>query len=159
MEPKYLNVLDGPVVHGSAVAEHKGVLVGAQASYDTAGSKMTTNSLSLTYHGDGFKIHSGVTDLSKYFGSIYHKVNGSLQAAASVAWADQGSGPALTVGAHYAPDADSFYKVKLDNALQVGLSYTTKLADGVQVTLSSLVDGKALNGGGHQFGLSFNLSA
>jgi hypothetical protein len=41
----------------------------------------------------------------------------------------------------------------------VGLSYVSKLKEGVQLTLSSLIDGKALNGGGHQFGVGINLSA
>jgi len=149
----------GPTFHGSAVAGYKGVLLGAQASYDTGNSKMTTNSFSLAYHGGDFKVHSGIVDFSKYFGSVYHKVNKSLGAAASLTWANGGASPSLTVGAQYALDANSFYKAKIDNNLRLGLSYVTKLQEGVQVTLSTLVNAKDLNGGGHKLGLSLNLSA
>jgi len=149
----------GPTLHASAVTGYNGVLVGAQASYDSGNSKLTTNSLSLAYHGGDFKIHTGMVDFSKYFGSIYHKVNANLSAAVSLAWSNDASAPTLTIGAQQALDADSFTKVKLDNNLRLGLSYVTKLRDGVQVTLSSLVNAKNLNGGGHKAGISLNLSA
>jgi len=152
--------LEGPTVHGSAVAEvYKGWMVGAQGSYDTGSSKMTGTGFGLSYVGADYKVHSGIVNMDRYFASIYHNVNGGLQTAASLGWASDGSAPSLTVGTQYALDASSFCKVKIDNTLQMGLSYTTKLRDGVQVTLSSLVDGAALNGGGHKFGLSLNMSA
>jgi voltage-dependent anion channel protein 2 len=148
----------GPTFHGSAVAGYKGALVGGQAVYDTASSKLTTTSLSFAYHGD-FKVHSGIVDFSKYFGSIHHQVNDSLGAGASLTWANGGSSPALTVGAQYASGPDSFWKAKIDNNLRLGISYVTKLREGVQITLSSLLNAKALNGGGHKVGLSLNLDA
>jgi len=149
----------GPTLHGSAVAGYKGVLVGGQASYDTGNSKMTTNSLSLAWHGADFKCHSGVVDSAKYFGSVHHKVNDKLGVAAALAWTSGGGSTSLTAGGHYAVDGDSAFKAKVDNNLRLGLSYITKLREGVQLTLSALVNAKDLNGGGHKVGLSLNLSA
>lgn len=149
----------GPTAHVSAVTGYKGVLLGGQASYDTSTSKLTTNSLSAAYNGGDFKLHGGVIDLSKYFASVYHKANANLGWAASLAWASDASSPTLTVGSQYTLDAHSFLKGKVDNNLRVGLSYVTKLSEGVQITLSGLVNGKNLNGGGHKAGISLNMSS
>jgi len=147
-------------INGSAVVDAKGVLLGAKAQYDLTEKKLASNALSLAYNGAGFTLHSGVLDMSKYFASIYHKVNSNLSAAATVSYAKGGNGlPSLAVGGKYAPDADSFYKFKIDNNLLIGCSYVTKLRDGVQLTLSSSINGKQLNGGGHQMGLHLDLSA
>lgn len=150
----------GVILHGSMVTGYKGWMLGGQASYDTASSKLATNSVSLSYYGDSIKIHSGLTDMSKYFGSIHHKVSDKLSVAAALSHTQETSAStALTVGAHYNCDADTFCKVKIDNALRLGMSYITKLRDGAQVTLSALVNAKNLNGGGHKVGMSLDLDA
>ena len=50
-------------------------------------------------------------------------------------------------------------KIKVNNLSQVGLSYTQQLRDGVKLILSTLVDGKNINGGGHKLGLGLELNA
>jgi len=149
----------GPVVHNSMVVGYKGWLLGGQASYDTGAKKVSTNSLSLSYHGDDIRIHSGVTDFSKYHGSVHHKVCDNLSAAASLGFTMDAASPSLTVGAHYKVDSDTFYKVKVDNALRVGVSYVSKLRDGAEITLSGLFNAKNMNAGGHKVGLSLKLDA
>jgi len=47
----------------------------------------------------------------------------------------------------------------VNNTSQVGLAYTQRLRDGIKVTLSSLIDAKNLNQGGHKIGLGLDLEA
>lgn len=50
-------------------------------------------------------------------------------------------------------------QTKVNNTSQVGLAYTQRLRDGIKVTLSSLIDAKNLNQGGHKIGLGLDLEA
>lgn len=47
----------------------------------------------------------------------------------------------------------------MNNLSQVGMAYTQRLRDGIKVTLSSLIDTKNLNQGGHKIGLGLDLEA
>lgn len=47
----------------------------------------------------------------------------------------------------------------MNNTSLVGLAYTQCLREGVKVTLSSQIDTKNLNQGGHKIGLGLDLSA
>lgn len=149
----------GPTVHGSAVFGYKGWHAGYQASYDTANSKLTANNVSLTYKEGDFVIHSGITDASKYVGSVHHQVNSKLSAAALLNWTSGVNTSTLTVGGKYTVDEDTYLKAKLDNGLRLGLSYVQNLRPGVQLTLSSLINAKSLEQGGHKLGLSLNFNA
>jgi len=149
----------GPTIHGSAVFGYKGWHAGYQASYDTANSKLTANNVSLTYKEGDFVIHSGINDASKYVGSIHHQVNSKLSAAALLNWTSGVNTSTLTVGGKYAVDDDTYLKAKLDNGLRLGLSYVQNLRPGVQLTLSSLINAKSLEQGGHKLGLSLNFNA
>lgn len=153
-----IDVTDGPLLHGSLVLGYKGALLGTSGSFDVGSTALKSNGISLAYHADGYKIHSSMTDFAKYGGSIHHKVNDKLSAAVAVSWAE-GASTSLTVAGQYQIDGDSSMKVKVDNGLRVGLSYISKLRDGVQVTLSALVNAKDLNVGGHKLGLSLNFDA
>jgi len=153
-----IDVTAGPLMHGSLVLGYKGALLGTSGSFDVSSTALKSNGISFAYHGDGYKIHSSMTDFAKYGGSISHNVNDNLSAAAAVAWAE-GASPSVTVAGQYKIDADSSMKVKVDNGLRVGLSYISKLRDGVQVTLSALVNAKDVNGGGHKLGMSLNFDA
>jgi len=149
----------GPTIHGSAVFGYKGWHAGYQASYDTANSKLTANNVSLTYKEGDFVIHSGINDASKYVGSIHHQVNSKLSAAALLNWTSGVNTSTLTVGGKYTVDDDTYLKAKLDNGLRLGLSYVQNLRPGVQLTLSSLINAKSLEQGGHKLGLSLNFNA
>lgn len=149
----------GPTIHGSAVFGYNGWHAGYQASYDTANSKLTANNASLTYKEGDFVIHSGIIDAAKYTGSIHHQVNSNLTAAAQIQWTSGTSNTTLTAAGKYAIDDDTFVKAKLDNNLRLGLSYVQKLRPGVQLTMSSLVNAKSLEQGGHKLGLSLNFNA
>ena len=48
-------------------------------------------------------------------------------------------------------------RAKINNSSQIGLGYQQKIRDGVTLTLSTLIDGKNFNQGGHKMGLSLEL--
>lgn len=66
-------------------------------------------------------------DAAKYVGSIHHKVNDKVQAAASLNWASGASSTSLTVGAKYQIDSDTFLKVRECSFWLVG-SYSNSTA-------------------------------
>jgi len=155
-----INATAGPTVDVSAVAEVpmvKGWYLGGKGTFDAGSKALTGNALAACYVGADYKVTSGICNMTNYCASIYHNVSPGLQTATTLGWGE--SAPSLTVGAKYALCSGSFVKAKIDNNLQTGLSYTTKLADGVQATLSGSLNGKDLNAGGHQFGASLNFSA
>lgn len=47
----------------------------------------------------------------------------------------------------------------MNNNSQVGVAYTQRLRDGIKLTLSSLIDAKNLNQGGHKIGLGLDMEA
>lgn len=51
------------------------------------------------------------------------------------------------------------FQAKVNNASQIGVSYQQKVRDGVTFTLSSLVEGKNFNQGGHKVGLGLDFEA
>jgi voltage-dependent anion channel protein 2 len=149
----------GPTVHGSGVFAYKGWHAGYQASYDTANSKLTANNVSLTYKDGDFVLHSGIIDASKYVGSVHHQVNSNLSAAALLNWTSGSTTSNFTVAGKYTVDGDTYVKAKLDNNLRFGLSYVQNLRPGIQLTMSSLINAKSLEQGGHKLGLSLNFDA
>lgn len=149
----------GPAIQASAVAGYEGWVAGYQAAYDTAKSKLTANNFSFGYRSDDFNIYTSVNDGSKFSGLIYHKISGSLEAAAQLNWASGSSSTAFQVGCKYDVDKDTSVRAKVSNSSLVGLAFTQQLRDGIKVTLSSQIDTKNLNQGGHKIGLGLDFQA
>ncbi|PFX17934.1 Voltage-dependent anion-selective channel protein 2 [Stylophora pistillata] len=149
----------GPTVQASAVVGYEGWVAGYQAAYDTAKSKLIGNNFSFGYRGGDFHIHSSVNDASRFTGSIYHKLSSNLEAAAELNWASSSSSTSFQVGCKYDVDKDASFRAKVNNNSQVGAAYTQRLRDGIKLTLSSLIDTKNLNQGGHKIGLGLDMEA
>jgi len=147
----------GPTLNACAVFGYQNLLAGYQASYDTANSKLTANNVALGYKGADFTLHAAVIDATKFTGSAYHKISGDLSAAVQMNWAYGSDTTGFALGLKKQIDADTFVKAKVDNLLKVGLSYAQNLREGVQVTLSGLVDGK--DSTNHKIGVHVNLNA
>lgn len=146
----------GLMMNGSGVMAYNGWHAGYEASYDVSNSKVASSNVSLTYKRDDFAMYSGLADNSTYTGSIHHKVSDKLSTAALLQWASGSTSSSLTVCGKYQLDDHSHLKAKIDNKLRVGLSYVQSLRDGVQLTLSGLVNAKSLEQGGHKLGLSLD---
>ena len=50
----------------------------------------------------------------------------------------------------------SSFQTKVNNLGQVGISYSQNVRDGVKLTLSTLVDGRNINAGGHKLGVALD---
>ncbi|XP_041856026.1 voltage-dependent anion-selective channel protein 3 isoform X1 [Melanotaenia boesemani] len=162
----YMNVgcdldfdMAGPTVHAAAVLGYEGWLAGYQLAFDTAKSKLTQNNFALGYKAGDFQLHTNVNDGTEFAGSIYQKVNGSLETAVHLAWTAGSNNTRFGIGAKYQLDKDATLSTKVNNACLVGVGYTQTLRPGVKLTLSALIDGKNVNGGGHKVGMGFELEA
>ncbi|XP_070689272.1 voltage-dependent anion-selective channel protein 3 isoform X1 [Pempheris klunzingeri] len=149
----------GPTVHAAAVLGYEGWLAGYQLAFDTAKSKLTKNNFALARIAKDFQLHTSVNDGTEFGGSIYQKVNSNLETAVHLAWTAGSNNTRFAIGAKYQLDKDASLSAKVDNACLVGVGYTQSLRPGVKLTLSGLIDGKNVNGGGHKVGMGFELEA
>ncbi|XP_030834916.1 voltage-dependent anion-selective channel protein 2 [Strongylocentrotus purpuratus] len=149
----------GPTVHSTGVVGYEGWLAGFQVSFDTAESKLKKSNFALGYKTADFQLHTAVNEGSDFSGSIYQKVNDSLQTAINVGWASTTNQTRFALGAKYVLDSEASLNAKVSNTSQVGIGYTQTLRPGMKITLSTLIDGKSLNQGGHKLGLGLDLEA
>jgi len=149
----------GPTVHSTGVVGYEGWLAGFQVSFDTAESKLKRSNFALGYKTSDFQLHTAVNEGSDFSGSIYQKVNDSLQTAINVGWASTTNTTRFALGAKYVLDSDATLNAKISNTSQFGIGYTQSLRPGVKMTLAALVDGKSLNQGGHKLGIGLDLEA
>ncbi|XP_013401327.1 voltage-dependent anion-selective channel protein 2 [Lingula anatina] len=143
----------GPTVHGAAVLGYSGWLAGAQISFDTANSKLVKNTFAAGYKKDDFQIHTTVTDASEFGGSLYQKISKDLETAVSLNWSSGTNTTRLNLGAAYTLDNGAKVRAKVNNLSQIGMAYSQELRDGVTLNLSSMIDAKNFNSGGHKVGL------
>jgi len=145
-------------LHTSGVLAYNGIHAGYQASIDTANKNLLGHNVGLLYKNNDIVFQGGIINGSKYVGSVHHQVSKNLCAAALVHWSS-GSSTSLTACGKYALDDDTHVKAKLDNQLNVGLAYVQNVKPGLQLTLSSLINAKSFEQGGHKLGLSLNFDA
>ncbi|KAM9823454.1 voltage-dependent anion-selective channel protein 3 isoform X4 [Syngnathus typhle] len=149
----------GTTVHSAAVLGYQNWLAGYQVAFDTTKSQLTMNNFALGYKASDFQLHTSVNDSTEFTGSIYQKVNSKTETAVHLAWTAGSNNTLFGVGAKYQLDKDASLSAKVNNACLVGVGYTQTLRPGIKLTLSALIDGKSLNGGGHKMGMGFELDA
>jgi len=149
--------LAGPVIHGAGVLGYKGCLFGYQMAFDAAKSALTKNNLSFGYLGPDFTANLAVDGGNQFNGSYHHKVSCCLEAGAIISWNATSNAGVLSLGTSYQLDKDGKIRAKISNNMQIGLSYERKLRPGVTLTLSSLLEGKSFNAGGHKIGLGLEM--
>lgn len=151
--------LGGPLVNASAVLGHQGWLGGYQMAFDTSKSQLTKNNFAIGYTTGDFTLHTNVNDGQVFGGSVYQKVNPSLETAVNLGWTASKNETNFGIGCKYALDKDAWVRAKVNNSSQVGLGYQQRLRDGVTLSLSTLIDGKNFQAGGHKVGLALELEA
>ncbi|XP_019770285.1 voltage-dependent anion-selective channel isoform X6 [Dendroctonus ponderosae] len=150
---------DGPIVSASAVVGYQGWLAGYLAGYDVNNKKLTKSNFALGFTSGDFTLHSNVNDGQDFGGSIYQKLNPQLETGISLNWSSGSSNTKFGIGAKYDLDQEASLRVKVNNQSQIGLGYQQRLRQGVTLTLSTLIDGKNFNQGGHKIGLALELDA
>jgi len=151
--------LAGPVVNASAVVGYEGWLAGYQTAFDTQKGKLVTNNFALGYTNKDLAVTTNVKDGQDFNGSIFHKVNSDLNCGVQLAWTSGSNATKFGIGAQYALDKDASVRAKINNDSSIGLGYQQKLRPGVILSLSTLLDGKNFNAGGHKVGLGLELEA
>lgn len=151
--------LAGPLVNASGVVAYQGWLAGYQLAFDTQKSKLTANNFALGYKTGDFVLHTNVNDGHAFGGSIYQRCSDKLETGVQLSWTSGTNNTQFGVAAKYDLDKDACVRAKVNNASQIGLGYQQKLRDGITLTLSTLVDGKNFNAGGHKIGVALELEA
>lgn len=149
----------GPTIHGAAVLGYNGWLAGYQMSFDTSKSKLAKNNFAVGYTGGDFTLHTSVNDTSEFTGSIHQKINKDLETAVNLSWTAGTNTTRFGIGSKYCLDKDSSIRAKVNNSGQIGLGYAQNINDGIQLTLSAMLDAKNINSGGHKVGLGIEFDA
>jgi len=149
--------LGGPIFNTSAVLGHKGWLAGLQMVYDSSKSKLVKNNIALGYSTGDFVLHSNINDGAIFGASMYQKVKPNIETGVNLGWTASSNTTSFGVALKYALDCNGSLRAKINNSSQIGLGYQQKIRDGVTLTLSTLIDGKNFNQGGHKVGLSLEL--
>jgi len=151
--------LAGPVINASAVVGWEGWLAGYRTAFDTQKARLVTNNFAIGYTNKDIAVHTNVDDGQQFNGSIYHKVNSNLACGVQLSWASGSNATKFGIGTVYNLDKDACVRAKVNNGSQIGLGYQQKLREGITLTLSTLVDGKNFNAGGHKIGVALELEA
>lgn len=149
----------GPTINGAAVAGYNGWLAGYQFAFDTSKSKLSKSNFAVGYSADDFTLNTSVDDGSEFNGSIFQRVNSELETGVQLKWAAGSNATSFGIAAKYCPDRDTTYRAKVNNNSQIGLSYQQKIRDGISLTLSTSIEGKNFNQGGHKVGLGVDFEA
>ncbi|KAM8973623.1 non-selective voltage-gated ion channel VDAC1 [Pelodytes ibericus] len=149
----------GPSVRGAVVFGYEGWLAGYQMTFESAKSKVSQSNFAVGYKTDEFQLHTNVNDGTEFGGSVYQKVNDKLETAINLAWTAGNSNTRFGIAAKYQIDSDAAFSAKVNNSSLIGLGYTQTLKPGIKLTLSTLLDGKNINAGGHKLGLGLEFEA
>jgi len=128
-------------------------------AFDTSKSQLTKNNFAIGFTNGDFTLHTNVNDGQVFGGSVHQKVSKDLETAVNLGWTASKNETSFGIGAKLALDKDATVRAKINNSSQIGLGYQQKLRDGVTVTLSTLIDGKNFQAGGHKVGLALELEA
>lgn len=152
--------LQGPLINASAVLGYEGWLGGYQTAFNSQAGSLVMNNLALGYSAKEFILHTSVNDGQVFNGSIYHKTSDKLDYGVQLSWTSgENSNTSFGIGAKYQLDKDAAVRAKVNNERHIGLGYQQKLRDGVTLALSTLIDGKNFNAGGHKIGVALELEA
>lgn len=88
---------------------------------------------------------------------MFYKATETIDVGAQVSWNSDSGEAKAGIGAKYQMDKDAAFRIKLNNAFQVGFGYQQKLFDGITIFLSSLLNVKDLQSNEHRIGASLEL--
>jgi len=147
-----------PNVDFSLVLAHQGLHAGYQTCFDSSASKLVGHNVSLGYKKNNLVLTGAVENASKFIGSVYYNIKEGLSAAAHAEYTP-GASPNITLCGKYDMGCDASIKAKVDQNLTLGGSYTQKIRPGVSLTSTCILNGKALDQGGHKVGMSLSFES
>jgi len=141
------------ILKSSLVLQHQNLLCGLEFGFEPSKNQISGKQIALVYKTPEFVLHSNYSNENEISGSVYQKLNKNLETGITLGWNNGSNTSKVNVGALYKLDCCSSVKAKVNNNSQIGLAFTHKLREGINLTLSALIDGKNLNQGGHKLGL------
>ncbi|KAL4239363.1 Voltage-dependent anion-selective channel protein 2 [Mactra antiquata] len=143
----------GPTVNGNAVLGYNGFLAGYQMAFDTSKSTLSKSNFALGYDGGDYTINTSVVDASVFGGSVFQSVNKNLDVGVDLSWTSGTNTTSFGLAGKYVLDKNASVSAKVNNNGQVGLGYSQNVRNGVKLTLSSQIEAKNINAGGHKIGM------
>lgn len=133
---------------------HSKYFLGGSADYDTSKGVVGDHKVALSYVEKDLTVTTTITNGTNVEGSIFHVPNAFVYAGLKFNWSKLNSDVGFQLAGKYFVDNTTFYKVKLDKNLVLGLSYTQPLRPGVSATLSAEIRGTQLQSDNHLFGFA-----
>ncbi|CAG5132492.1 unnamed protein product [Candidula unifasciata] len=149
----------GTTVGGSAVLGYEGWLAGYQLAFDMQESKLTASNFGFGYANQDFSFTTLVEDGEEFTGSLHHQVNEKFEAAVNLSWAARTGRTTFAIGGRYKLDDTASFSLKMNSQSHIAMCYNQQLRNGVNLIVSSLIDGMNIHQGGHKIGLGLEFEA
>jgi len=147
----------GPIVRSSAVSSYDNFRFGGSLVFDSAKSAITRYNLALGLGASRYTLHAGTTLFRDFEMGVHYKVQNNLEVGFQSNFSSSGGNSLLALGTKYDVDQGLSFKAKVDTVGQVGLSHTQELRKGVRMTISALINGLNIMGGGHRYGMGLEI--
>jgi len=133
-----------------------GTKKGFQIGYRTPLSKVPgLGDVAIGYTNHDFEVCTQVTKAGSLItGSLFHGVKKAKVLTSFLAsWDAAADVTTFVLGGQYNVADDTFFKAKVDQTSSIGLAYSQSFKNGLTLTVSALLDGKALHSGAHKCGI------
>eukprot|EP00743_Colponemidia_sp_Colp-15_P000094 GILK01000109.1.p1 GENE.GILK01000109.1~~GILK01000109.1.p1 ORF type:complete len:288 (-),score=48.99 GILK01000109.1:270-1133(-) len=154
-----VDLANGPTISTSLVSGRSGVLVGADASYNTEKGQLTNYNGALGYNfGDNVFLLQTKTVGDKMAGqlsaSYFHLVNKGLRVGGDFGYTLHNNAKIFTLGTQYTLDPTSAVKAKVDSEGKVCVHFQNKINSGVTFGLSTQLDATNFSNDSTKLGFS-----
>ncbi|CAH7673710.1 voltage-dependent anion-selective channel protein 3 [Phakopsora pachyrhizi] len=144
-----VDLFRGPAFTLDAVVGRDGFLVGGDVTYDVQKASISRYNAVVGYSAPEYAVTlHGLSNLSTFHASYYHKVNRDVEAGAKAIYDTKSINKDITleVGTRAYLDNASFIKAKINNSGILGLGYTQALRPGVKVSFGLALDTQQVGG-------------
>jgi len=149
-----------PNMNACMVTGYKGYLGGIHLGFDPAKQQLTKINYAMGYQAKDFQFHGAVNDAGEnYVAHVYQRLSDKTETGVMLSWTQSTKCTQFGVAMKHMLDSSSFMKLKVNNSGIIGCAYSFKARDGINLTLSGMIDGKNFNAGGHKIGLSLDFES
>ncbi|XP_067937217.1 voltage-dependent anion-selective channel-like [Watersipora subatra] len=141
-------------VKASLTAAYKSYVFGYLNAYDVNRGQLLGNNFAISHVGEDYSVNAIINEQQSVSASIYHRLSRNLETVVGIGWKEPLISPAFRMGCRYMVSKDTSVRMKVNQQGQIGLSLQQNLEGGFVLTLSALLDGKDISGGGHGAGLA-----
>ena len=112
------------------------MLVGAELGFNPSKNEISGKQLAVVYKTPELVLHSNYSNENEISGSIYQRLNPKLETSVTGAWNHGSNSSKFNLGCHYKLDCCTSVRAKVNNNSQIGLGFTHRLREGINLTLS-----------------------